>query len=100
MAGEVRIVPNGQIIGGYRAARGQFPWQVFITMDQSSSCGGSLINPQWVLTAAHCVLGYFFMNKYPKLKLKYLYGCLDFQSFGLPWARLSAILSKMAEFKL
>lgn len=59
MAGEVRIVPNGQIIGGYRAARGQFPWQVFITMDQSSSCGGSLINPQWVLTAAHCVLGYF-----------------------------------------
>ncbi|XP_065331644.1 brachyurin-like isoform X2 [Cloeon dipterum] len=57
-AGKVRIVPNGQIVGGYRAARGQFPWQVFIVMDKVSSCGGSLISPQWILTAAHCVQGF------------------------------------------
>ncbi|XP_059481753.1 brachyurin-like isoform X2 [Neocloeon triangulifer] len=57
-AGMVRILPTGQIVGGFRAARGQFPWQVYIVMDKSSSCGGSLISPQWILTAAHCVLGF------------------------------------------
>ena len=35
-----------------------FPWQVLIgKVEQSweSVCGGSLITPNWVLTAAHCL---------------------------------------------
>jgi secreted trypsin-like serine protease len=44
-----------QIIGGEEASLGQFPWQVFITTDGVSICGGSLIRVQWVLTAAHCI---------------------------------------------
>jgi secreted trypsin-like serine protease len=46
------------VIGGSPALPGQFPWQarVFITWpDHTNTCGGALINPNWVLTAAHCV---------------------------------------------
>ncbi|CAB3367428.1 Hypothetical predicted protein [Cloeon dipterum] len=43
-----------QIVGGKGANRGQWPWQVFVTMNNVAICGGSLIYPQWVLTAAHC----------------------------------------------
>lgn len=53
---------DGKIVGGQKARRGQFPYQVAMylyTPDQSSSkCGGSLISRQWVLTAAHCTVGY------------------------------------------
>jgi len=47
------------IVGGQPAAQGKYPWQVrlYDSMDDKIGfCGGSIIAPQWVLTAAHCLL--------------------------------------------
>jgi secreted trypsin-like serine protease len=41
------------VVGGTRAAEGEFPWMVRLSM----GCGGALYTTQIVLTAAHCVNG-------------------------------------------
>ncbi len=50
----------GQIVGGETAAPGAWPWMVAIRVfdepDSYSFCGGSLVAPSWVLTAAHCLV--------------------------------------------
>jgi secreted trypsin-like serine protease len=40
-----------EVVGGTRAAQGEFPWVVRLSM----GCGGALYRPNIILTAAHCV---------------------------------------------
>ncbi|OLF09531.1 peptidase S1 [Actinophytocola xinjiangensis] len=42
-----------QVVGGTRAAQGEFPWMVRLSM----GCGGAMYTTQLVLTAGHCVNG-------------------------------------------
>lgn len=50
------------VVGGKKAFVGQFPWMALLQYasiidetDLSFRCGGTLINEQFVLTAAHCI---------------------------------------------
>ncbi len=67
---EAQSPKDTRIVGGVTAAPGAWPWQVALIdphyvrpnsdyySNMSQFCGGTLIAPDWVLTAAHCVLDY------------------------------------------
>lgn len=67
MRGDQEDDAGERVFGGHEAAKGAWPFQVALlnseTLDESVEsqpdsqfCGGSLIAPQWVLTAAHCLV--------------------------------------------
>lgn len=45
------------IVGGQSAVLGEFPHQISLRYYNSHICGGSIIGPTKILTAAHCVEG-------------------------------------------
>ncbi|KAM8795542.1 transmembrane protease serine 5 [Eudromia elegans] len=47
-----------RVLGGADAPRGRWPWQVSVQYDSQHRCGGSVLAPDWVVTAAHCVHSY------------------------------------------
>ncbi|KAL6118254.1 uncharacterized protein ACO6RY_03089 [Pungitius sinensis] len=51
---------NTRIVGGQNVSTGSWPWFATIKSFGRTICGGSLINDQWVLTAAHCLDSVFF----------------------------------------
>ena len=52
-----KMKDDGERIVGGHAAKNPMPWMVLINI-KGSQCGGTLINNEFVLTAAHCFKGY------------------------------------------
>ena len=53
---ETKLPGDGDRIVGGHAAKNPMPWMVLINI-KGSQCGGTLINNEFVLTAAHCFCG-------------------------------------------
>ncbi|XP_065335036.1 CLIP domain-containing serine protease B15-like [Cloeon dipterum] len=52
------LQPGTQILGGKKAQRGEHPWHAYIENEETgATCGGTVISPTAVLTAAHCIYG-------------------------------------------
>uniref|UniRef100_A0A8C2TM76 Transmembrane serine protease 4 n=1 Tax=Coturnix japonica TaxID=93934 RepID=A0A8C2TM76_COTJA len=47
-------VRTPRVLGGRPAAIETWPWQVSLRYRGEHICGGSIIDPLWILTAAHC----------------------------------------------
>ncbi|KAG7282768.1 hypothetical protein CRUP_029976 [Coryphaenoides rupestris] len=58
---ECGVAPlNTKVVGGQTARPGTWPWQISLfigtaTVPMFHTCGGTLLNTQWVLTAANCI---------------------------------------------
>ncbi|XP_037084329.1 serine protease 33-like [Pollicipes pollicipes] len=57
-----KLVATTRIVGGSEVPYGAFPWQAEIKVLQNGyrthHCGGAVISPQYILTAAHCVVSH------------------------------------------
>uniref|UniRef100_H0UTV2 Peptidase S1 domain-containing protein n=2 Tax=Cavia porcellus TaxID=10141 RepID=H0UTV2_CAVPO len=59
VSGRTIYSPSGRVVNGEDAVPYSWPWQVSLQYERNGAyhhtCGGSLVAPNWVLTAGHCI---------------------------------------------
>ncbi|XP_036170140.1 granzyme M [Myotis myotis] len=73
------------IIGGHEAAPHSRPYMVSLQKAGTHFCGGVLVHPRWVLTAAHCVVQ-------PTQQLRLVLGLHKLRDSGLTFRVKAAVL--------
>uniref|UniRef100_A0A8C4ZBC4 Transmembrane serine protease 15 n=1 Tax=Gadus morhua TaxID=8049 RepID=A0A8C4ZBC4_GADMO len=53
----VPLLASVRVVGGVDALKGAWPWIVSLHWRNRHICGATLIDPHWLVTAAHCVYG-------------------------------------------
>lgn len=48
-------LPTTNIVGGTNTNISTVPWQVLLEVNGQDACGGTIIAPNWILTACHCL---------------------------------------------
>ncbi|XP_068222446.1 trypsin-like isoform X2 [Palaemon carinicauda] len=80
------------IIGGTVAEPGSTPWLVSLKDVRYSHpvhfCGGTILNQQWILTAAHCIEGY----DEPSRDIQVVVGDYNLDEFEFFWEKKKNIL--------
>ncbi|GAA2710147.1 serine protease [Micromonospora olivasterospora] len=109
-AADDSFTPN--VVGGTRAAQGEFPWMVRLSM----GCGGALYSSRLVLTAAHCVgatgtntsitatLGVVDLQSASRITVRsnYVYRAPGYNGAGKDWAliRLATPVTTLPTLKI
>lgn len=73
--------PKSRVIGGKDADRGEYPFQAFV-LANGGMCGGTLVSPTTVLTAAHCVTASKTKRKLHGSAFRVRLGSIDAYSGG------------------